>query len=164
MSERPPCSVNSAARVPACLAGSAGSTPARGARFVSLAQQDPERRSTKPEVARSNRAGGTSYLGIAKRSKAAVCKSAGVKPSLVRIQFPSPFPGSLAVERLAVNQEVRGSNLCRGANSTLGVAQWVAHLLWEHGVVRSSRTTETRSTGCGERQVLPSQPMTCAQV
>ena len=60
---------------------------------------------------------------------------------------------------------------------TLGVAQWVAHLLWEHGVVRSSRTTETSLTGCsaarqraglGDRrsqvQVLPSRQMTCAQV
>jgi hypothetical protein len=33
-------------------------------------------------------------LGIAKRSKATVCKSVGVMPSLVRIQLPSPFPGS----------------------------------------------------------------------
>jgi hypothetical protein len=56
------------------------------------------------------------------------------------------------VERPAVNREVRGSNPCRGASqhfsnqSTLGVAQLAARVLWEHEAVRSIRTTETRSS------------------
>jgi hypothetical protein len=113
-------------------------------------------------------------LGIAKRSKAAVCKSVGVMPSLVQIQLPSPFPGSsvgrsawLLTRRSAVRSRVgepatvprvaqwqstvlirRGSVdrvHPRGPAIRLGVAQLEARMPWEHEVVRSIRTTETSS-------------------
>ena len=148
-----------------------GSKPSLGTRQVSLAQLDSERRSTKPEAARSTRARDTSHAGlaqsaerrppepkvrgstpwpgarllldVAKRPKASGCNPDGESPrpfesdrrvqtslaqrtraagfypagrpfeSVTRCQFVSPI--AQLAERLAVNQEVRGSKPRRGA-------------------------------------------------
>ena len=150
-----------------------GSKPSLGTRQVSLAQLDSERRSTKPEVARSTRARDTSHAGlaqsaerrppkpkvrgstpwpgaqllldVAKRPKASGCNPDGESPrpfesdrrvhaslaqrtqssrlrtgrSAVRIGHEAPVISPIAqtAERLAVNQEVRGSKPRRGASS-----------------------------------------------
>ena len=150
-----------------------GSKPSLGTRQVSLAQLDSERRSTKPEVARSTRARDASHAGlaqsaerrppkpkvrgstpwpgakplldVAKRPKASGCNPDGESPrpfesdrrvhaslaqrtqssrlrtgrSAVRIGHEAPVISPIAqtAERLAVNQEVRGSKPRRGASS-----------------------------------------------
>jgi hypothetical protein len=68
------------------------------------------------------------------------------KPSLVRLQLPSPSP-------IAQHVDARGPN-------QLGVAQQVARVLREHEAVRSIRTTETnrrRALRCG-REACPFDP------
>jgi hypothetical protein len=158
--------VNSAARVPACLAGSRGFDSRTRRQIVlrtSLAQLDQERRPTKPEVARSSRArgaiqaglaqlaeqwppkpkvrgsipwSGARHLDVAKWSKAAACKAAGASPrpfkSDRRVQFISPI--AQLAERLAVNQEVRGSKPRRGAISLFSRSSVAEHRLDEAGV------------------------------
>lgn len=96
-----------------------------------------------------------SDLDVAKWSKAAACKAVGECPhpfeSDRRVQFTSPV--AQLAERLAVNQEVRGSKPRRGAMAfQLGVAQMAARVIWDHETAGSSPATETsfkRVLGCG---------------
>ena len=114
------------------------------------------------------------HLDVAKWSKAKACKAEGASPrpfesdrrvqaslaqwtraagfypagrpfeSATRYQRPSPI--AQMAERLAVNQEVRGSKPRRGASVHLGVAQLAARMLREHQVAGSRPATETSKT------------------
>jgi hypothetical protein len=63
-----------------------GSKPSLGTRQVSLAQLDSERRSTKPEVARSTRARDASHAGLA--------QSAERRPPKPKVRGSTPWPGA----------------------------------------------------------------------
>lgn len=58
----PPCSVNSAARVPACLAGSRGFESRTGRQIIAAVAQWEERRFEEPGVGGSRPSCGTSFM------------------------------------------------------------------------------------------------------
>ena len=162
-----------------------------------------ERRPPKPKVRGSTPWSGARDLDVAKRPKASGCKPDGASPhpfesdrrvqaslaqwtraagfypagrpfeSVTRHQFNSPI--AQMAERLAVNQEVRGSKPRRGASSVrsrvaqwqssvlirrrsmdrshprvpilqLGVAQMAARVIWDHEAAGSRPATETTFT------------------
>ena len=87
---------------------------------TSLAQLDKERRSTKPEVARSSRARGTNNGCVAERPIAAACKAVslrghgGSNPSA-----PTNIAGlAQLAERRPPKPKVRGSTPWSGASSS----------------------------------------------
>ena len=121
----------------------ARSSRARGANSKTGLAQVAEQRPPKPKVRGSTPWSGAKHLDVAKRPKASGCKPDGASPrpfesdrrvqaslaqrtravgfypagrpfeSVTRHQFPSPI--AQWAERLAVNQEVRGSKPRRGA-------------------------------------------------
>ena len=123
--------------------GHGGSNPSALTSHTGLAQL-AERRPPKPKVRGSIPWSGARHLDVAKWLKAAACKAAGASPhpfesdrrvqaslaqrtraagfypagwpfeSVTRHQFISPI--AQMAERLAVNQEVRGSKPRRGAS------------------------------------------------
>ena len=126
------------------LRGHGGSNPSAPSSLTGLAQL-AERRPPKPKVGGLIRWSGARHLDVAKWSKASGCKPDGASPhpfesdrrvqaslaqwtravgfhpagrpfeSVTRHQFISPI--AQMAERLAVNQEVRGSKPRRGASS-----------------------------------------------
>jgi hypothetical protein len=97
--------------------GHGGSNPSAPTNIAGLAQL-AERRPPKPKVRGSTPWSGARHLDVAKWLKAAACKAAGASPhpfeSDRRVQFSSPI--AQMAERLAVNQEARGSKPRRGAS------------------------------------------------
>ena len=83
--------------------------------------------------------------GVAERSKAADCKSAGLSPTVVRIHPPAPFSGgsNSGVESQPSKLLVAGSNpvsrsIVRATSGWAHVAQAVEHVLGKDGVTSSS--------------------------
>ena len=133
--------------------GHGGSNPSAPTSHTGLAQL-AERRPPKPKVRGSIPWSGGRRLDVAKWLKAAACKATGASPrpfesdrrvqaslaqrtraagfypagrpfeSVTRLQFISPI--AQMAERLAVNQEVRGSKPRRGASFSLILRSSVA--------------------------------------
>lgn len=119
------CFVNSVARVPACLAGSRGFDSRTKRQINAAVAQLVERRPEEPGVESSNPSCGTNQFK----------------------QFC--LLSSVDSEHWFTKPGVARSSRAGGASSLLlGVAQWVARVLWEHQVGGSSPSSETIFIQC----------------
>ena len=126
--------------------------------FESIRTHQPYRASSTGRAAASKAEGASPrpfesdrrvQASLAQRTRAAGFYPAG-RPfeSVTRLQFTSPI--AQMAERLAVNQEVRGSMPRRGASSVCSrVAQWQSTVLIRRGSVDRSHPRVPVSSRCG---------------
>ena len=102
----------------------------------------------QPSLGRRARTGETTCAGVAERSMAADCKSAGQCPTVVQIHPPAPFSASIRGSNSGVESQpskllVAGSNpvsrsKASQASARAQVAQAVEHVLGKDGVTSSN--------------------------